>query len=375
MRITEVEAVGLSLRRERGIADGTQDAMLVRIRTDEGLTGIGEADTSPLVGKAVLDAPVSGDKCQGLRGVLLGQDPFDIEGLWERMFYRSYKYGRMGAALNVISGIDMALWDLLGKASRQPVHRLLGGALRREVTAYQSVLFPEDPCDLADVRARAEECLEHGFRAIKYGWGGFGYDCARDVRMVAEARAVLGARIELMIDVGMRWDAATGIDRVARLREFNPYWIEEPCFADDYDTYRAIAESAPFTRIVGGEQEYNRWGFRRLIEWGKVRGVQPDLARNGGVSETRKVAAFAQAHGVPVFLHGWSTNVLLAANLHFIAATPNAEWLEYTTQDSPLRWELTNEMLPLKDGKVAVPEDPGLGVTLNEEVVSRYRIF
>lgn len=375
MKITEVEAIGLSAGTERSVADGTQDALLIRIHTDEGIAGVGEADTSPLVGKAVLDAPVSGDKCQGLRQMLIGRNPFDIQAIWEAMFYRSYKYGRMGAAVNVMSGIDMALWDLLGKVAGQPLYQLLGGAVRREVPAYQSVLFPEDPTDLDDIRAKAERCLNDGFTAIKYGWGSFGYDREHDLAMVAVAREALGSKINMMIDVGMRWDAQTGIERVHSLREFEPYWIEEPCYADDYDTYRAISEAAPFTRIVGGEQEYNRWGFRRLIEWGRVKGVQPDLARNGGISETRKIAAFAQAHGVPVFLHGWSTNVLLAANLHFIAATPNAQWLEYTTQDSPLRWELTAERLPMRDGKVAVPQGPGLGVTLNEETIRRYRIF
>jgi L-rhamnonate dehydratase len=243
------------------------------------------------------------------------------------------------------------------------------------VTAYQSVLFPEEPTDLEDVRAKAERCCEAGFAGIKYGWGGFGYDRHRDLAMVRAAREVIGPDISLMIDVGMRWDAQTGIERVQQLRQFEPYWIEEPCYADDYDTYRAIAQAAPFTRIVGGEQEYNRWGFRRLIEWGGVKGIQPDLARNGGITEIRKVAALAQAHGVPVFLHGWSTNVLLAANLHFIAATSNAQWLEYTTQDSPLRWDLTQEQFRLVKSKVRVPQGPGLGITLNEEVVRRYRIF
>jgi L-rhamnonate dehydratase len=375
MKITDIEAIGLSLQRGQNIADGTQDALLIRVHTDDGVTGIGEADTSPLIGKAVLDAPVSGDKCQGLRHVLVGENPLDIDRLWSKMFYRSYKYGRMGVALNVMSGIDMALWDLLGKVAGQPVYQLLGGAHRHEVTAYQSVLFPEEPTDLEDVRSKAERCCEAGFAGIKYGWGSFGHDRDRDLAMVRAAREVIGPDISLMIDVGMRWDEQTGIERVQQLRQFEPYWIEEPCYADDYDTYRAIAQAAPFTRIVGGEQEYNRWGFRRLIEWGRVKGIQPDLARNGGISEIRKVAALAQAHGVPVFLHGWSTNVLLAANLHFIAATSNAQWLEYTTQDSPLRWDLTQEQFRLVNSKVRVPQGPGLGITLNEEVVRRYRIF
>jgi len=375
MKITDVEAIGVSVRSELSIADGTQDALLIRIHNDEGLSGLGEADTSPLIGKAVLDAPVSGDKCQGLRQLLLGENPLDIERIWQKMFYHSYKYGRMGVALNVMSGIDMALWDLLGKVTCQPVCQLLGGPVRGEIEAYCSMLFPEDAAAVDDVRVQAEQAVEKGFQAVKFGWGGFGYDQPRDVALVRAAREAIGSERPLMIDVGMRWDAQTAIGRIHALREFDPYWIEEPCYADEYETYRAIAEAAPFTRIVGGEQEYTRWGFERLMAWGGVKGIQPDLARSGGITEIRKAAAIAQVRGVPVFLHGFSTNVLLAANLQFIAATPNAKWLEFAARESPLRWELTHESFDLKDGKVQIPMRPGLGVTLNEEVVAKYRVF
>ncbi len=375
MKITSVEAIGLSTRTERNVADGSQDALLILVHTDAGITGIGEADTSPQIGKAVLEAPVSGDKCQGIAMQLVGEDPFDVEKIWQKCFYRSYKYGRTGVALNVMSGVDMALWDLMGKAVGRPVYQLLGGAVRRAVPAYSSVLFPEQADDLADVRRKATVAVERSFTGIKFGWGSFGYDRRKDYAMVEAAREVLGPDRELMIDVGMRWDAQTAIEHIESLRPLRPYWFEEPCFADEYETYAAIADAHPWTRIVGGEQEYNRWGFRRLMEWGKVKGIQPDLARNGGITETRKVAAIAQERGVPVFLHGWSTNVLLAANLHFIAATPNCRWLEYCMGDSPLRWEVTQESLPVVDGVVQVPEGPGLGVTLNPATLSRYRIL
>jgi L-alanine-DL-glutamate epimerase-like enolase superfamily enzyme len=184
----------------------------------------------------------------------------------------------------------------------------------------------------------------------------------------------MGPAMELMIDVGMRWDATTAIERVNRLRDFRPYFIEEPVYADDLDGYRRIAEAIDFTRIVGGEQEYSRWGFQLLLDHGRVHGIQPDIARSGGITECRKIAALAQARGVPVIPHGWSTNVLVATNLHFIAATPNAPWLEYCIADSPIRWETTHERLPMENGIVRVPEGPGLGVTLNEETIERYRV-
>src|SRR5438270_12075198 len=225
MKITEIEGISLSLQSQREIADGTQDAFLLRVHTDAGVTGIGEADTSPLIAQAVLDAPVSGDKCQGLRHVLIGEDPLDRERLWAKLYYRTYKYGRQGAALNVMSGIDIALWDILGKVANCPLYQLLGGAVRKEIPAYASTLFPEDGTDIEDVRAKARRCRDQGFRAIKYGWGGFGYDGDRDVRLVEAARESMGPGMELMIDVGMRWDATTAIDRVNRLRDFRPYFI------------------------------------------------------------------------------------------------------------------------------------------------------
>lgn len=375
MKITSVEAIGLSTGTERNVADGTQDALLLLVHTDEGLTGIGEADTSPHVGRAVLEAPVSGDKCQGLAAQLVGEDPFDREKIWSKCFYRSYKYGRMGAALNVMSGLDIALWDLAGKATGRPLYQLLGGSVRKEVAAYSSVLFPDDPEHLEDVRHKAQAAMDAGFTGIKYGWGSFGYDRHRDFALVEAAREIIGPDTALMIDVGMRWDARTGIDRINQLRSLDPYWFEEPCFADEYETYAAIADAVPWARIVGGEQEYNRWGFRRLMEWGRVSGIQPDLARNGGITETLKVAAIAQERGIPIHLHGWSTNILVAANLHFIAAAPNCAWLEYNTGDSPLRWELTREQFPLQNGMVRVPEGPGLGITLDPDAIARYRIF
>ncbi len=375
MKIEAVESIGVSTRTERNAADGSQDALLILIRTDTGLVGIGEADTSPWIGKAVLEAPVSGDKCQGLARQLLGESPFNVEKIWSNCFYRSYKYGRTGAALNVMSGIDMALWDLIGKAAGQPVHAVLGSTGVDSVAPYASVLFPEDPHNLADIRHKARHAVEAGFAGVKFGWGSFGYEAHHDYAMLEAAREIIGPDMPLMIDVGMRWDTQTAIERLEHLKPLAPYWVEEPCYAEEYACYRAIAEAHPWTRIVGGEQEYNRWGFRRLIDEGRVKGIQPDLARNGGITETRKVAAIAQERGVPIFLHGWSTNVLIAANLNFIAATPNCRWLEYHVGDSPLRWNLTLEQFPVENGRVRVPTGPGLGVTLNWDAVERYRIF
>ncbi len=373
MRITDVEAIPLYLGTEKAIADGTQDALIIKVYTDENIIGIGEADTSPHVGKAIIDAPVSGDKCQGIRNIIVGEDPFDVEVIWEKMYYKTYKFGRKGAAINVMSGIDIALWDIIGKKLNQPIYKLLGGAFRKEVVPYASVLFPQDPGDINDVKEKANKCINAGFRSIKFGWGGFGDLEEKDYALIEAIRDEAGNdEVRLMIDVGMKWDAKTAIQRAGILKEFRPYWFEEPVIADDLHGYSEISAAVNWSNIVGGEQEYTRYGFKDLMDIGRVDMIQPDLARAGGFTECRKVAAMAHTRNIPCIPHGWSTDILVKANLHFIAATRNAYFLEYCMMDSPLRWEVTINPSQLEDGVVKVPEEPGLGVHLNEETLRKY---
>lgn len=371
MKITDVEAIPLYLGTQRDIADGTQDALIIKVHTDEGITGIGEADTSPHIGKAVIDAPISGDKCQGLREVVLGEDPFEVECIWKKMYLKSYKYGRKGVAVNVMSGIDIALWDIIGKKVGKPLYKLLGGAFQKEIIPYASTLFPENPENLEDVKKKTDQCLDQGFKAIKFGWGGFGEDPDADYALVKAAREIAGDNITIMVDVGMKWDAKTTIQRAELLKDLRPYWLEEPVIADDLEGYKRASETINSIRIVGGEQEYTRYGFRQLMDRGKVDGIQPDLSRSGGFTECMKIASMAQVRNIPLIPHGWSTDILVKANLHFIAVTGSL-FLEYCIMDSPLRWEVTTNPSHIEDGKVKVPEDPGLGVKLNNDTIQKY---
>ena len=371
MKITDVEAIPLYLQTEKDIADGTQDALVILVHTDEGITGVGEADTSPPIGEAIVNAPISGDKCQGLRKVVTGEDPFEVEKIWNKMYMKTYKYGRKGAAINVMSGIDLALWDIIGKKVGKPAYKLLGGAYKKEVTPYASTLFPQDSGDTDFMKSEVNQYLEEGFRAIKFGWGGFGENPEDDYQLMKTARMEAGEEVKIMVDVGMKWTANTTIQRAQLLREFNPYWFEEPVIADDYEGYREAAEAIKSTMVVGGEEEYTRYGFRDLIERGKVDGIQPDLARSGGYTESRHIAAIAQSRNIPCIPHGWSTDILIKANLHFIAAF-DCPFLEYCVMDSPLRWEVTKNPSRLEDGKVRVPEKPGLGIELNEDTLDKY---
>ena len=377
MEITDVRVHTLSLSEVEGTkADGTQDAAIIEIETDEGIRGIGEADASPAVIDAIVRAPESHDKSSGLATVIQGRDPFDVDVLWNEMFERSYFYGRKGAAIVAISGIDMALWDIMGKATGKPIHKLLGGAHRDRVRAYASTLFPADPTDTETMRSRAESVQENDFTAVKFGWGGFGADHKTDVELLRVARDTLGPAFDILVDAGFAWghDRKAAIKETAALDEaFDLFWMEEPVFADNIDGYSTIAANT-HTRIVGGEEEYTIHGFRDLIYRGNVDGVQPDVARSGGFTQLNNIAALAQEAGIPFYPHGYSTDIIVAANLHLCAANQNAPLLEYCIEDSPLRWDLVNDdYLVDPDGYVHVPDAPGLGVNIDWDVVETYR--
>ena len=377
MEITDIHVHTVSLAQVEGAkADGTQDAAIIEIETDEGIHGIGEADSSPAVVEAIVNAPESHDKSSGLAEVIQGRDPFDVEVLWNEMFERSYFYGRKGAAITAISGIDMALWDIMGKATGKPIHKLLGGAHRDRVRAYASTLFPEDPTDTEEMRSRAKYVRENKYTAVKFGWGGFGADHETDVGLLETARDTLGPQFDIMVDAGFAWghDIKAAIKETTLLdQSFDLFWMEEPIFADNIEGYDKIASNS-LTRIVGGEEEYTIHGFRDLIYRGNVDGVQPDVARSGGFTHLNKIAALAQEAGIPFLPHGYSTDIIVAANLHLCAANQNAPLLEYCIEDSPLRWDLVEEDLLVDgDGYVAVPEAPGLGITIDWDVVETYR--
>jgi L-alanine-DL-glutamate epimerase-like enolase superfamily enzyme len=375
MKITEVETLHLRLPTIAEECNGTQDALLVRIRTDDGLVGIGEVDSSPHVVQAIFDAPYSHTLACGLRHLLLGEDPHDIGRLWEKMYRATLYYGRRGAAIHAISGADIALWDLLGKATGMPVYQLLGGAYRKRMPAYSSDLMPSVPADAAD---RAAFLRDRGFTHFKFGWGGLGVSEAQDVALIGAVRRAVGEASTLMIDVGHCWDAATAIARARRFAEFDLFWIEEPLPPDDLDGYARLA-GAVDTRIAAGEQCGTCWEFGDLMDRGRIDVVQVDVSRAGGLTESRRVAQMAHQRNLPCIPHAYSTGVLLAASVHWAAAIPNGSLVEYTVEESPLATALEGTGLlrePLRavDGFLSVPEGPGLGIELDEDLVRRYTV-
>jgi L-rhamnonate dehydratase len=381
VRITEVEAMVLASPRENQPPAGSEEAagvkhlLLLKVSTDEGITGWADVETAPHVGAAAVNAPASGvEAFDGLRSLVIGEDPFEVERLWDKVYRGSIYYGRRGVAIQVLSGFDIACHDIMGKAIGRPVYKLLGGAYRDRVRAYASTLFRPTPDDM---KRACEHYLRRGFTAIKFGWGIFGQDRRRDVALVKAAREAIGPEVDLLVDAGWRVNRSA-YDALSLLRALEPYdifWLEDFLHPERYEGYAAVKAAGVKTRLAAGEQEATAWGFHDLIQRGRVDVVQPDLSRCGGFSQFRKIAWEAERAGVDVCPHAWLTDLLTAASLHANAALPRSLFLEYNVSASPmLRDIIANPVGMDADGMIPVPQGPGLGVEVNEEAVRRYRI-
>lgn len=370
MKITNVTATVLRLPEISSAADGTQDDLIITVETDEGITGYGEVDTAPFVGKAVVDAYMSHGTCYGLREVVQGADPFDYEQIWNDMWAKTYYYGRTGPVMHVMSGIDMALWDIMGKAVGKPVHKLLGGSYSEKIRAYASALMPENP---DEVKRAVENYVGQGYTAIKLGWGPLGYDVRYDIELIRTARKAAGDKVEIMIDIGKRYRLKESIYVAKALEQLNIYWLEEPLPAEDYVGYRRLTESTT-VRIATGEEESGRSAFARLIDETHVDVVQPDMSRCGGLTEARKIATLATDANILCVPHAFKTGILVAASIQLIAAIPHAPFLEFSVTESAIRKELLAIPFKQQGGYVNVPQTPGLGIELNPEIIKKYGI-
>lgn len=369
MKITRVEVICLNVPEKKDIADSSQDAVVVKVHTDEGIVGIGEIDSHPPIVKAIVEAPMSHRDSHGVAELLVGEDPFDRERLWQKVYKKTTHYGRRGVAIQVMGGIDIALWDIIGKACNKPIHKLLGGCFRNRLQAYASTLFPEDPREIVKMIV---SFVEKGYKGVKFGWGAFGREAGKDIELVKAAREAVGEEIKLMVDAGEQWDASTAIERAKRVEEYNPFFLEDPLSPDDIDGYAKLTRATAL-RIAAGEAETTRFPYRDLIERGNVDVIQPDVTRVGGISEAQKIAWMAFDRGVMFVPHAWSTDILVAASLQLLAAIPQESLLEFCVSNSPLKRDLLLEPFQIdKEGFVTVPEKPGLGIELNEGILEKF---
>jgi L-alanine-DL-glutamate epimerase-like enolase superfamily enzyme len=337
---------------------------LLTVRTDSGLQGWGSCYTSgALVAGAV----------ELLWPLLKGQSAVEPERVSETLRQSSFWQGRGGSVEHAISGIDIALWDMMGQACGQPVSRLLGGNYRSTIKPYGSILFDEPDA----LRRTLESVVARGFKAIKMGWRPFGRrDRKFDELLVRTARATVGDSVELMVDAGgseQYWPHGTNWARntAAMLADFGIVWFEEPLPPDDLDGFVELTRVSPVP-IAGGEVLTRRQAFQPWIERRAVDILQPDCTKNGGLSESRRIAWLAYDHNVQVVPHGWNTAVGLAADLQFSAAIPVARYVEYLTPSAYID-EITTEPFRLDDhGLLTIPTRPGLGIAIDGEKLKRF---
>ena len=369
MKITEVRSFGL----RHGTPEGgwtneirPEDCIhtLVAVYTDEGIIGWGSAFTNDRLVGAALGV---------LEPLYCGENPLEPERVSEKLHAHTFWMGRGGSITHTISGIDIAMWDILGKVTGQPVGRLLGGRYRERLLPYASLLMKEPSAlaeDLARVRAQ-------GFRAFKIGWGPFGrHSAAEDERIVRAARVAVGGESRLMVDAGAsdafwpqdyKWAARTA----RMLAEYDVYWFEEPLSPDNLQDYVLLRNTSPLP-IAGGEVLTRRQSFAPWLQQRAFDIVQPDVTKVGGISEERRIAWMAEENGVRFIPHGWNTALGLAADLHLASASRNTDMVEYLT-GSPFIDDLVEHSWKLdSEGMLEVPATPGLGISINLDAVRKY---
>lgn len=373
MKIVSVDPLYLRMPEITTAADGTQDTLLVRIRTDRGLEGWGECDASPLVSLAAYCCPMSHGNIISIRESLLGEavdTPDDVRRLHARALRNGSDIEQIDHAY---SGADIALWDLVGKSLGQPVYRLLGGSKSHPKKPYASVLFGDTPEETLRI---AQRIASQGFLAAKFGWGPLGKRGAEeDVALVRAAREGLGPGPELMVDAGWAWgrDVDAVIDRARRFAPYRLTWLEEPLLPDAIPEYGEAARRNPAVPIAAGENAATLRAAENYIQQGGLAFVQIDAGRIGGITVARKVVEKAAKAGVTYVNHTFKSRLSVAAALHAFADVEAFRHLEYPTAGSRLAIDLAAGTCDRDaNGLVSVPDAPGLGVRINLDCVRKY---
>lgn len=384
MKITNIEAISLVVPMNEKIAApisipyadqienivfGQYRTTIVKVHTDVGITGIGECIVR-------LAPTVTRDIVETIKPILIGKDPRDVEVLWELMYAIMVNRGHTkGFYIEAISGIDIALWDAVAKYEEVPVWKLLGGLHNNPITCYASSLRYRG----IDVSVQeAKDYVSQGYTAMKIK---IGKSFRQDIELVSAIRDAVGPDIMLMVDANCGYNVPTAIMVGKELEKSNISWFEEPIMPDDLDGYKKLSHTLHIP-IAAGEAEFTRYGFRDLITKGGVGIIQPNVSRAGGFTECKKIAALSQAHHVSYAPHTGSTSIIcLAASLQLAAYLPNFLIYEHMKSDwnknqkNPLRHELSTTVIEkVEGGFMKVPEQNGIGINLNEDIVSRYRV-
>ncbi len=356
---------------------GQRSWVFVQVETDEGITGIGEATNWP--GDIVVASAV-----KQLAPMVVGEDPFNVERVWQRLYDASSPYGLGGVVVSGISGIDIALWDIMGKKLKEPVCRLLGGRYHERIKLYANSWFwtykeggaefkPEAYAKMAE-----RHVLGEGYEALKFdpfrtSWRnreGRSADARHAEAMVKAVRETVGEDVDVCVEAHGRFDADTAILMGKRLERYNPLFYEEPVPPENADAMAKVSAHLDIP-IATGERLYTSFGFREVLEKNAVDIVQPDIARTGGITELKKIAALAHVHYVHVSPHNPNGPVATMASVHACASTPNFIILEYVANDVPWREQVATP-IEAKNGYIQVPTKPGLGIELDEKEIAKH---
>jgi L-alanine-DL-glutamate epimerase-like enolase superfamily enzyme len=387
MKITKVEThVLLVPDYDSAACSSAQDDIVVIIHTDEGVCGIGETDTNPWVAEVMIHARGTHSLGLGLEEMLLGENPLNVEAIWEKLYTGSIMTGRRGLGICAIGAIDMALWDLRGKILGLPCWQIMGGARKTHVSAYASLLpvggTPE--AVLSGLTAKIKEAKHLGFRAAKievgvkgpYSHMGLQASDELVVEVTSACREAVGPDFVLMVDAVYSWtNAKEALRTIKRLEPYDIFFVETPLQVDDLDGYAFLQDHSPI-RIAAGELQNTRFEFLDLLDRAKLDVVQPDIGRVGGLTEARRICDMAADRGRLVVPHCWKTGIGIAASAHLCFANAHCPYIEFlpaALSESGLRRELVMHDLELVDGQIALPNKPGLGIELNEDALERFR--
>jgi L-alanine-DL-glutamate epimerase-like enolase superfamily enzyme len=372
MRIDAVDFYYLSMPEVLDIGDGSQDLLLVRLQAGPHV-GWGECEAAPLVSIASLICPMSHSACKPVIASVLGQNldtAEDIDRIGDLVRAES---ADVLQANHTLSGIDIAMWDLLGRRYEEPVYKLLGYERSEPRQPYASVLFGDTAQDTLE---KARGIREKGYLAAKFGWGPYGKGSVDDDReQVEAAREGLGPDGIVLVDAGTIWghDLAAAEARLPALQAVNATWLEEPFVSGALDAYHALAQQSGSVRIAGGEGSHNEDMARQMIDHGGIGFVQIDAGRIGGISPSRRVADYALERGVTYVNHTFTSHLALSASLQPFAGHPAGSICEYPVELKSLAWDMTKDhILPDANGQVNVPDGPGLGLTPDLEAAKPY---
>lgn len=374
MKITDVEAIHLRVEDPNiGLFDGSYDDCVLVVHTDEGLSGIGETESLASAVQAIVRGPSAHIHARALRDVLIGKDPSqDPSLLWQEMYDATDYIGRRGLVMHAIGGIDLALWDLYGKIHGKPVHSLIGGAKRDRILAYGTI-YPIDrtPDGVKKQVAAAREKNLKAFKLCADPW--WMDDLELTGSLLRAAREEAGPEPPIIVDAQLAYKTAEeGLQLIPYLIDAGIWFLEAPLSLDDVEGHARMANRG-LPLGVGDLGLTHVLEFIEMMDRGGADICQPDITQVGGFTGILKIAEAAAQRNKRVITHGYKTNIEIAANLHFLAAQPKEEILEYSLSFSPLRWETTNEHFAIEpDGYVNVPQVPGLGVTLNPALIAKY---